>query len=63
MSLEDGVFQERLVEGAAPGPCVTNGRKPLRVPDGLGVPWARGVIKDTTSIGVLAQTNQRMIRV
>ena len=46
VSLEDGVFQEWLVEGAAPGPRVTNGRKPLRVPDGLGVPWARGVIKD-----------------
>ena len=76
VSLEDGVFQEWLVEGAAPGPCVTNGRKPLPVPGGLGVPWARGGIKDELwnvggngstvhehSIGVLAQTNQRMIRV
>ena len=46
MSLEDGVFQEWLVEDAAPGPRVTNGRKPLPVPDGLGVPWARGSTKD-----------------
>ena len=32
VSLKDGVFEEWLVEGAAPGPRVTNGRKPLPVP-------------------------------